>query len=119
LRAIRDFTSLATRHASRYRGCDLTAEWRRAKAHVRVRFPATAPLTDNPQKETRETKLCYLRFLGVKKSTSRPRASLRDRVSKTQLARGSTEAACQLQKVFSIQYSVFRQRVCELLNTEN
>ena len=27
-----------------FRGCDLTAEWLLAKEHVRVRFPATAPI---------------------------------------------------------------------------
>lgn len=31
-------------HRSFSCGCDLTAEWRRAKTHVRVRFPATAPV---------------------------------------------------------------------------
>jgi hypothetical protein len=54
-----------------FRGCDLTAEWLFAKEHVRVRFPATAPIFHTPS------------------------ASLRDRVSKTQFAWGSTKAACQ------------------------
>ena len=54
-----------------FRGCDLTAEWLLAREHVRVRFPATAPIS--------------------KQAEHQPRS----RVSKTQLARGSTEAACQ------------------------
>ena len=57
-----------------FRGCDLTAEWLFAKEHVRVRFLATAPIL----------------------ILDTPGASLRGRVSKTQLARGSTETACQL-----------------------
>ena len=57
--------------ALHFRGCDLTAEWRPATAHVRVRSPATAPPI----------------FTGF--------ASARGRVSKTQLTPGGTEAACQ------------------------
>ena len=55
-----------------FRGCDLTAECLPATEDVRVQFPATAPI-----------------------SLSKPRTSLRSRVSKTQLAWGSTRAACQ------------------------
>jgi hypothetical protein len=54
-----------------FRGCDLTAEWRPATAQVRVRFPATAPIS------------------------IKSRTSLCGRVSKTQLAWGSTRATCQ------------------------
>jgi hypothetical protein len=61
-----------------------TAECLRAMQTVRVRFPAAAPAIFE----------CDLRFTIFQ---NRPRASLRDRVSKTQFARGSTEAACQFQ----------------------
>ena len=47
-------------------------EWLLAKEHVRVRFPATAPISN------------------------RPRASLRSRISKIQRAWGSTTGACQI-----------------------
>src|SRR5579862_5370815 len=30
-----------------FRGCDLRGEWRCAKAHVRVRLPATAPISSD------------------------------------------------------------------------
>ena len=52
-------------------GCDLTAECLPATEDVRVQFPAAAPIS------------------------IKPRTSLCSRVSKTQLAWGSTRAACQ------------------------
>ena len=54
-----------------FRGCDLTAEWLPAREHVRVRFPATAPISKQAEHQP-----C-------------------SRVPKTQPVWGSTRAACQ------------------------
>ncbi len=59
-----------------FRGCDLTTEW----------LPATEVLADGH----------YPGAIPGSRTSARPRASSRCRVSKTQPARGSTEAACQL-----------------------
>ncbi len=62
-------------------GCDLTAEWFLAREHVRVRFPATAPV--------------HLRFMidDLRQAAHQPCS----RVSKTQQAWGSTTAACHFE----------------------
>jgi hypothetical protein len=59
---------------SNFRGCDLTAEWLLAREHIRGAFPGAIP--------------------GNRTNLHTPRANLRDRVSKTQSAWGSTKAAC-------------------------
>ena len=56
-----------------FRGCDLTARM----APRQGAYPGATP--------------------GNRTNFHRPRASLRNRISKIQLARGSTEAACQFQ----------------------
>src|SRR5580704_4394192 len=43
-RSLRTATGCRSFPALYFRGCDLTAEWLFAKEHVRVRFPATAPI---------------------------------------------------------------------------
>ena len=102
-----------SRHAPgpfNFRGRDLEAEWRPAKAQVRARFPATAPAPSAQSPSANDPiaepvvsgRMHELgdRLLSIGYSRSdRPRASLRNRVSKTQFARGSTEAACQLRGV--------------------
>ena len=67
-----------------FRGCDLRAECLAANEEVRVQFPATAPIFE----------------------FNKSRTSLCGRVSKTQLAWGSTRAACH----FSISMGSWQTR---------
>jgi hypothetical protein len=70
----------------KFRGCDLTAECRLARANVRAQLPAAAPIN------LRFT-ICDFHLRGRSEIGC---ASARGRVSKTPLTWGGTKAACQI-----------------------
>ena len=47
-----------------FRGCDLTAEWLLAREHVRVRFPATAPIFPYAERQRAQPSLQNSACLG-------------------------------------------------------
>ena len=91
-----------------FRGCNLKAEWLLAREHVRVRFPATAPAFARNEARTmavaskritqRRTFTNWCRATAWQANSDKSRTSLCSRVSKTQLAWGSTRAACQFSR---------------------
>src|SRR6266542_2696592 len=94
-----------TRHAALQSGPDLTE---RSLSKIQVQLPATAPAfaciaakdegCPSKRKARRRTERFVRSGYGSTSQSNfhRPRASLRSRVSKTQPARGGTEAACQI-----------------------
>ena len=95
----KDQAAITVEDGSNFRGCDLTAECRLARANVRAQLPAAAPLFKSENRTPPGYLLTTVEFrmLNWTWDFLTGCASARGRVSKTQLTRGSTKAARQLQ----------------------